>query len=75
MTIGKKLASLPETLEVHYIDGGDGYFIKLRVANHQELGNFIREKIGTIEHIYRTKTCIALTSLKETSRIPLPMGG
>lgn len=72
MTIGRQLAALPETLEVHYTDGEDGYLIKLRVADHQELGNFIREKIGAIEQICRTQTRIVLTSLKETSRIPLP---
>jgi len=72
MTIGRQLAALPETLEVHYTDGEDGYFIKLRVADHQELGNFIREKIGAIEQICRTRTRTVLTSLKETSRIPLP---
>ncbi len=74
MTVGRKLSNLPETQEVHYVDGDDGYLIKLRVADHRELGKFIREKIGAIEQICWTRTRIVLSTLKETSRIPLPDG-
>lgn len=71
MKVGKALSALPEIQEVHYVDGEDSYFIKLRVADTKELGRFIREKIATIEQVRTTHTQIALTTLKETSQIPL----
>lgn len=71
MKVGKALSALPEIQEVHYVDGEDCYFIKLRVADTKELGRFIREKIATIEQVRTTHTQIALTTLKETSQIPL----
>jgi Lrp/AsnC family leucine-responsive transcriptional regulator len=71
MESGAALAEIPEVQEVHYIAGEDCYLVKIRVADSEALGRLIREKIGRIPGMHRTRTTIVLTSLKETSRLPL----
>lgn len=70
-TIGESLAAIPEIQEVHYIAGEDGYLIKARVANTNELGKLIRHGIVSIKGITSTRTLTVLHSVKETSRFPI----
>lgn len=70
-TIGESLAAIPEIQEVHYIAGEDGYLIKARVANTNELGKLIRHEITSIKGITSTRTLTVLHSVKETSRFPI----
>ncbi len=72
MEAGAALSRLPEVQELHYIAGEDCYIEKIRVAGSEELGRLIREKIGAIPGMHRTRTTIVLTTLKETSALPLP---
>ena len=71
MNIGDQLAALPEVQEVHFIAGEDCYFIKARTANTDELGALLREKILKIQGVTATRTATVLSTLKETSRIPI----
>ena len=68
---GTSLSKIPEIQEVHYITGEDCYLIKIRIANTKELHYLLREKISKIKKVTSTKTMVALSTLKETSRIPL----
>lgn len=68
---GKALAALDEVQEVHYIAGEDCYLVKIRVADAEALGRLIREKFGTIEGMHRTRTTIVLSTLKETTALPM----
>jgi Lrp/AsnC family transcriptional regulator, leucine-responsive regulatory protein len=70
-SISHGLAAIPEIQEVHYITGEDGYLVKIRVSDPDELQRIIREKILFLEGVVRTHTSIALSTYKETSRIPL----
>ncbi|MDJ0912053.1 MAG: Lrp/AsnC family transcriptional regulator [Desulfobacterales bacterium] len=71
LDVGAILAAIPEVQEVHYISGEDGYLVKMRVANTDELGRLVRDRISSIPNVGTTRTSIALTTVKETARIPL----
>ncbi len=71
MKSGAALTAIPEVQEVHYIAGEDCYLVKIRAANSEALGRLIREKIGTIPGMHRTRSTIVLTTLKETSNVTL----
>lgn len=71
MDTGKRLAELPEVLEVHDVAGEDCYLIKVRVADTEALSKLLREKIGPIETILSTRTAIVLTTIKETAQLPI----
>lgn len=69
--IGEQLAALPEIQEVHFIAGEDGYLVKARTANTEELGDLLRNQISRIEGVVSTRTTTVLHTYKETSRIPI----
>ena len=70
-TCGEALAALPEVQEVHCVAGEDGLLIKVRVADPEELGRFIREKISAVKGALPSRTSIVLETYKETARIPI----
>ncbi len=70
-SIGDQLAAIPEIQEVHFIAGEDGYLVKARTANTEELGDLLRNQISRIEGVLSTRTTTVLHSYKETSRIPI----
>ena len=74
-TCGEALAALPEVQEVHCVAGKDGMLIKVRVADPEELGRFIREKISAIKGVLPSRTTIVLETYKETARIPIDIDG
>jgi Lrp/AsnC family leucine-responsive transcriptional regulator len=69
--IGKRLSEIPEVQEVHYISGEDAFLIKVRVPDNEALGRFIRGKISCMKAVKSTRTCIVLSTYKETARIPI----
>lgn len=71
MEVGEALARFPEVQEVHYTAGEDGYLIKVRTRNAEHLGKFLRERMGTIREITSTMSTVVLTTVKETSVLPL----
>jgi Lrp/AsnC family transcriptional regulator, leucine-responsive regulatory protein len=68
---GKQLASLEAVQEVHFVAGDDGYLVKVRVAGPRELDDLIRDRIETITAVRTTRSYIALSTTKETARIPI----
>src|SRR5262245_52740524 len=46
--VGQALAGIPGVLEVHHIAGEDCYLVKVRCADTERLGAFLRERIGSI---------------------------
>lgn len=71
MEVGRRLAMYPEVQEVHYTAGEDGYLIKVRTAGAEELGAFLRDKVGSIPQITSTQTTVVLTTVKETAELPV----
>ena len=72
-SVGKKLAAIPDVLEVHFVTGEDGYLVKLRVADARGLGELVQTKIATLPNVTATRTQIAMRTLKETWRIPIDL--
>jgi len=73
MDTAQKLAALPEVLEVHHVAGEDCYLLKIRLKDNHSVAVFMREKIGAISTIVSTRTTIVLDTIKETSKIKLPI--
>lgn len=69
--VGKVLSQMPEVQEIHFVAGEDGYLVKVRVADTHALRQFLQEKVSAIPAIRSVRTHIVLSTLKETSRIPL----
>jgi len=70
--VGEALARLPEVQEVHHVAGEDCYVVKVRAADAEALGRLCRERIAAVGDIQSTRTTIALGTIKETLRLPLP---
>lgn len=68
---GQKLAMIPEVQEVHFITGKDCFLIKARVSDSKQLETLLTKKIAQTNNIKQTETSIALSTIKETSQIPL----
>lgn len=73
MDTAQKLADLQEVLEVHHVAGEDCYLLKVRLKDNYSLAVFMREKIGAIPTIVSTRSTIVLDTIKETSKIKLPI--
>jgi Lrp/AsnC family leucine-responsive transcriptional regulator len=71
ITVGENLSLISEVQEVHYVAGDDSFLIKARVADTEELGMLIRDKITTIKSVHSTRTAIVLSTYKETAKIPI----
>lgn len=70
-TTAERLAALPEVQEIHHVAGEDCFLLKVRCASTEALGHLLRERIGGIEAVRRTRTTIVLETVKETSAVPL----
>jgi Lrp/AsnC family transcriptional regulator, leucine-responsive regulatory protein len=72
VSVARRLAELPEVLEVHEIAGEDCLLVKLRCASNEALGRILQERIGVIPAVRRTRTTIALATVKESTEL-LPL--
>ena len=71
--IAQSLIDLPEVLEVHHVAGEDCYLIKVRACDTEHLGQLLRLRLARIPGVRSTRTTIVLGTLKETSRLPIPV--
>jgi Lrp/AsnC family leucine-responsive transcriptional regulator len=72
-SIAKALADCAEVLEVHHVAGDDCYLIKVRARDAEHLGLLLRTRFGRIPGVRSTRTTIVLETVKETSRLPVPV--
>ena len=70
--IGEALSQIPGVLEVHSIAGEDCFLVKVRARDTEDLGRLLSDHFKRIPGVRSTKTTIVLTTLKETSSLPLP---
>jgi len=68
----KRLAQIPEVLEVHHVAGEDCFLVKVRAQDTEALGFLLRERLGRIATITSTRTTIVLETVKETCALPVP---
>ena len=67
----RRVAAIPEVLEVQDVAGEDCLLVKVRAADTDCLGRLLREKLGAIETITSTRTTIVLETVKETAELPI----
>ena len=69
--VADELGRIPEIQEIHFITGEDALMVKVRAADTRELDQLVREQITPSDRVHKTHTRIALTTFKETARIPI----
>ncbi len=66
-----RVKELPEVLECHHLAGEFDYLLKVVIANHQHLENFLVEKISSIPGVDRIRTSIVLNEVKASTSLPM----
>jgi len=64
---------LPEIQECHHVTGDDDYLLKVRCTSTHSLEELISNQIKGLPGILRTRTTLALSTVKETPVLPLPI--
>ncbi|GAB4369586.1 MAG: Lrp/AsnC family transcriptional regulator [Elainellaceae cyanobacterium] len=67
----EKIQELPEIQECHHVTGDDDYLLKIRCHTTKELEHLISDQLKSLPGILRTRTTIALSTLKETPVLPI----
>ena len=70
----QRVMDLPEALECHSVTGQGSHLLKIRAANTHALEQLLAD-IQSWPGVQWTTTSIVLSTLKETSSLPLPAGG
>ncbi len=68
-----KIKEIPEVLECHRITGNHSCLLKVKVEDSQALDFLLNEKIGAIEGVTNTTTEIALSTIKEETKLNLAL--
>jgi Lrp/AsnC family transcriptional regulator for asnA, asnC and gidA len=63
--VAEQLATLPETQYVSLTTGSFDLFIWVALPSSEELGNFLRHKVGVINGVRRTETFVNLVMVKK----------
>lgn|SRR5690606_23842539 len=71
--VGQEVALVPEVLEVHHVAGDDCLLLKVRARDPEHLSAILRDRLGHLEGVRSTRTTIVLETIKETSRLPIPV--
>jgi DNA-binding Lrp family transcriptional regulator len=64
------IARMPEVLECHHLTGEFDCLLKLVVANHEELQQFL-ERLMKVGGVDRLRTSIVLSEIKSVTGLPL----
>ena len=67
----EKVMALPEVLECHHVAGDYDYLLKIRCRDTTDLERVISDELKSFEGIVRTRTTIAMKTVKETSELPI----
>jgi Lrp/AsnC family leucine-responsive transcriptional regulator len=71
--IAEQIAKFPEVQDVHIISGDWDILIKIKEESVDAVGNFVIDKLRTVEGIEKTLTCVVFDTQKETTEITLPL--
>ena len=72
-TVAEEIAKFPEVQEVHIITGDWDLLVKLRAESVDTVGKFVVDKLRLIEGLEKTLTCMVFETVKETTKINLPL--
>jgi len=67
----ERIKNMPEVLECHFLTGEFDYLLKVVVAGHEELEQFLFEKLMKVSGVDRTRTSIVVKEVKATTSLPL----
>lgn len=70
----EKVQQLAEVQECHHIAGNDDYWLKVRCQHTKDLERLVSDELKSLPGILRTRTTIVLSTVKETSVLPLREG-
>ncbi len=62
---------LPEIQECHHVTGDDDYLLKVRCTSTRSLEALISNQIKGLPGLLRTRTTLALSTVKETPVLPI----
>jgi Lrp/AsnC family leucine-responsive transcriptional regulator len=62
----------PAILECHHVAGDDDFLLKVRTAGVAELDRLLSTTLKRIDGVVRSRTTIALGTVKDTTALPLP---
>ncbi len=65
------IQNLPEVLECHHVAGEEDYILKVRCRGTRDLERLISHDLKSLTGVSRTRTTIILSTIKETSILPL----
>jgi DNA-binding Lrp family transcriptional regulator len=66
-----RVNDMAEVLECHFLTGEVDYLLKVVVANHEALQQFLFEKLMKVEGVDRIRTSIVVKEVKSTTSLPL----
>ena len=67
----KRVTEWLEVLECHHVAGDDDYLLKVMTGTPRELDTFLSEKLKGLPGMVRTRTTVALGTVKSTPVLPL----
>ena len=68
----KRIQGIPQVLECHRVAGLDSYELKVVARDTEELDALLTETLRRIPGVTRTTTTIVLTTVKDTTAVPMP---
>jgi len=72
-TVAEEIGKFPEVQEVHIITGDWDLLVKLRAESVDAVGKFVVDKLRLIKGLEKTLTCMVFETVKETTKINLPL--
>ena len=70
-----RVHALAEVQECHHVTGDADYLLKLRCRTTLDLDRLLSRDLKGVPGVTRTRTIIALSTAKESTRVPLPEAG
>jgi Lrp/AsnC family transcriptional regulator, leucine-responsive regulatory protein len=67
----ERVRSRPEIQECHHVTGDDDYLLKVRCRHTKDLEQLISEDLKGLPGVLKTRTTIALSTVKETPILPI----
>ena len=71
--VAEEIAKFPEVQEVHIITGDWDLLVKLRAESVDAVGKFVVDKLRLISGLEKTLTCMVFETVKETTKIEIPL--
>src|SRR3954469_25744311 len=68
----KRIQGIPEVLECHRVAGLDSYELKVVARDTESLDGLLTDVLRRIPGVTRTTTTIVLTTVKDTTVVPMP---